>query len=91
MKKLRGSKISSPFVELECGGRVIRSDGISNARKNDNFFSRHFITMEMVYIYKIATPIPTFCIMYLLWVYTKLVTIHVYSPRKFPQDASFLL
>ena len=47
MKKLKGSRVSSPFAELECGGRVIRTECISNARKNDNF-PGHFLTMKVV-------------------------------------------
>ena len=37
MKKFQLANVSSPSVELECGGRVVQSCVIKNTQKNPNF------------------------------------------------------
>ena len=37
MKRFQLLKVTSPLVELECGGIVIKSEPIKDASKNPNF------------------------------------------------------
>lgn len=37
MKRFQLLHVTSPLVELECGGTVVRSEHIKNAKENPNF------------------------------------------------------
>ena len=37
MKRFQLSHVTSPLVEMECGGTVVRSEHIKNAKENPNF------------------------------------------------------
>ena len=37
MKRFQLMHVTSPLVEMECGGTVVRSDHIKNAKENPNF------------------------------------------------------
>ncbi len=37
MKRFQLSHVTSPLVEMECGGTVVRSTHIKNAKENPNF------------------------------------------------------
>ncbi len=50
MKKMRGSRVGYPIVELDCGGRVTKLHSITNANKNDNF-SSPLLPIELVCMY----------------------------------------
>ena len=47
MKRYQLLKVSSPLVELECGGTIIQSKPIEDASKDSNF-PHHIITMDVV-------------------------------------------
>ena len=47
MKRYQLLKVSSPLVELECGGTVIQSKPIEDTSKDSNF-PHHIITMDVV-------------------------------------------
>jgi len=47
MKRYQLLKVTSPLVELECGGTVIQSKPIEDASKDSNF-PHHIITMDVV-------------------------------------------
>lgn len=37
MKRYQLLQVNSPLVEMECGGTVVRSEHIKNAKENPNF------------------------------------------------------
>ena len=47
MKRFRLLKVTSPFVEIECGGNLVKTKHIKNTEKNPNF-PDPVITMDMV-------------------------------------------
>jgi len=47
MKRYQLLKVTSPLVELECGGTVLRSKYIKDASKNPNF-PEPIITIDVV-------------------------------------------
>ena len=47
MKRYQLLKVTSPLVELECGGTVLRSKHIKDASKNPNF-PEPIITIDVV-------------------------------------------
>ena len=48
MKKLHHISVSSPIVELECGGESFPVSSLTNAKKSDNFEKREIITICLV-------------------------------------------
>lgn len=47
MKRFRLLQVTSPLVELECGGNLVKTKPIQNAKKNPNF-PDPVITMDVV-------------------------------------------
>ena len=47
MKRFRLLQVTSPLVELECGGNVIKTKPIQNTKKNPNF-PEPVISMDVV-------------------------------------------
>ena len=37
MRRFRLLHVTSPLVEVECGGNVVKTSNIKNAKKNPNF------------------------------------------------------
>ena len=49
MKRFQCLPVSSPLVEVECNGAVVKSEYIKDAKKNPNFPQR-ILTLDVVSI-----------------------------------------
>ena len=47
MKRYQLLQVTSPLVELECGGHTVRTDHIPNTKKNPNF-PKPIVSMDVV-------------------------------------------
>ena len=56
MKRFEQLQVTSPLVELECGGRTVRSEPIKDANNNPNFTNAvlSFIVVSFAQLYSMV-------------------------------------